>query len=213
MKICGRKKKITLTIRGKKMTFLEDELTDIVEEYFSSIPIDNAETLNVTKVPTENRWFEVKPKAINRSLFEKKRKDMVQEKTRQLILKAFIQMDSEPEKYANDFKTMFPKKIWKYKTVADLKKLATILGDHNADWVEQALEWAQRINNGETWEELCNSQDTSKWYRTVIWSDKSVRLVGGSYRDNAFTPATDIGEYRYATNIVPPYSVPLIVSY
>lgn len=208
-----RKKEITLHVRGKEITFLKEELADIVEGYFSSIPLDNDGTLNVTMVPKVNQWFEIRPKAINRKLFEKKRKDIKQEKIRRLIIDAFIQMDSEPKKYSRNFKTMFPQKIWKYKTVKELNKLATILGDHNADWVEQALEWAQRIDNGETWEMLCNSPDTSKWYRVVMWSDGCARLVGGSYRDNVFTAATDVGEYRYAVNIVPIDSVPLIVSY
>ena len=153
MKICGQEMKVTLPIYGREKTFSEQELIAILEKYFSNEATEQTTTANVAQVPTDDQWFEVNPRAINQSLFQKKRKDERQEKTRKLILEAFAEVKSSPEKYGKKFKTMMPKKTWTSKTVEELKQLACKLGDHNADWVEQALEWAQRICNGESWEQ------------------------------------------------------------
>ena len=61
-----------------------------------------------------------------------------------------------------------------------LKEYAKTMGDHNADWVEQSLEWAQRISNGESWKKLCNKRDTTKWYRLVEGPNGELWQVGGS---------------------------------
>lgn len=144
--------KITLPVHGRERTFSEQELIAILEKHFSNEATEKATTANVAKVPTEDQAFEVNPQTINQSLFQKERKDRRQEETRQLILEAFAKVKSNPKKYGRKFKTMMPKKTWRSKTVEELKQLACKLGDHNADWVEQALEWAQRICNGESWE-------------------------------------------------------------
>lgn len=134
-----------------------------------------------TQKPTVGEWFEVKPQAIDQRLFETKREDYRQEAARKLILQAFAKMKNNPEKYGKNFETMMPKKTWDFKTVAELKEMASKLGDHNADWIEQALEWAQRIANGESWKAICNDKDTVRWFRLVVWKNGSARLAGGPY--------------------------------
>ena len=165
-------------------------------------------------VPTEGKWFRVNPLEIDQNLFkEEKRGNISQEVTRLLILEAFEEMKKH-SKYARPFKTMMPEKTWVSKTAGQLKELACKLGNHNSDWVEQALEWAQRIYNGETWEDICNKADTANWYRSVVWKNGFIRLVGGSYKANFSNPASYIANYDYnnyerITNFV----IPLIVAY
>lgn len=203
--------KITLPIHGRERTFSEKELIAILEKYFSNEATEQATTAKVAQVPTEDQWFEVNPQTINQSLFKKKRKDERQERTRKLILEAFAEVKSSPEKYGRKFKTMMPKKTWTSKTVAELKQLACEFGNHNADWVEQALEWAQRICNGESWEAVCNNADTANWYRLVVWKNGCYRLVGGS-RTNYFNgPASDVGNRGYYSNYRIIGAVPLVV--
>ena len=114
--------KITLPIHGRERTFSEKELIAILEKYFSNEATEQATTAKVAQVPTEDQWFEVNPQTINQSLFKKNRKDERQERTRKLILEAFAEVKSSPEKYGRKFKTMMPKKTWTSKTVAELKQ-------------------------------------------------------------------------------------------
>lgn len=205
--------KITLPIHGRERTFSEKELIAILEKYFSNEATEQATTAKVAQVPTEDQWFEVNPQTINQSLFKKERKDERQERTRKLILEAFAEVKSSPEKYGRKFKTMMPKKTWKSKTVAELKQLACEFGNHNADWVEQALEWAQRICNGESWEAVCNKADTANCYRLVVWKNGYARLVGGLRVDDYGFPASDVDDYVYGSNGRVFYTVPLVVLY
>lgn len=170
-------------------------------------------TLQIGGRETECKCFEVNPKAINQNLFSKKRNDSKQELTRQIILEAFIKMSEIPEKYERPFKTMIPEKTWSPKDVEELKEIANNLGDHMANWVEQALEWAQRIANGDTWEKVCNEADTENWYRLVIWDNGYPRLIGGSHKNLDKSPASDIGDYIFSSLYRLRYSVPLVVLY
>lgn len=213
MKVCGQGLEITLTVHGRERTFSEKELIAILEKHFSNEATKQVSTAKVAQEPTKDKWFEVNPQTIDQSLFQKKRKDERQEKTRRLILEAFAEVKSSPEKYGKKFKTMMPKKSWQCKTVEEFKQLACKLGDHNADWVEQALEWAQRISNGESWEVICNNADTANWYRMIIWKNGYARLVGGSSNDDNSCPASDVGgdDYYSADRIY--FTVPLVVLY
>ena len=167
-------------------------------------------------IPTEGKWFMVNPLTIDQNLFKEKRENSRQEATRQFILEAFEEMKKN-SKYARPFKTMMPEKTWNRKNVGVLKKLAQSLGDHNADWVEQALEWAQRIANGEAWKDICNKKDKANWYRLVVWKF-GARIVGGSRLEEASaiinnSPASDFttsGSVIFG-NIYD--TVPLVVSY
>lgn len=205
--------KITLPIHARERTFSEQELIAILEKHFSNEVTKQATTVNVAKVPTEDQWFEVNPQAIDQSFFQKKRRDERQEKTRKLILEAFAEVKNNPEKYGKKFKTMMPKKTWTSKTVEELKQLACKLGDHNADWVEQALEWAQRICNGESWETVCNNADTANWYRLVVWKNGYARLVGGLRGCNFNYPASDVFNHDSYSDHRINYAVPLVVLY
>lgn len=205
--------KITLQVNGREMTFSEQELIAIVEEHLSSKTTKQVTTAKVAQKPTEDVWFEVKPQTIDQKLFEKKRKDNRQEATRQLILEAFAKMKYNPEKYGKNFKTMMPKKTWSSKTVAQLKAMACELGDHNADWVEQALEWAQRIANGEGWETICNDADTANWYRLVVWKNGDARLIGGSVNCGNDYPASGVHGLNYHDNRHVNHTVPVVVLY
>ena len=198
--------KVTLQVNGRKMTFSEVESISILEDDFES------KTLEVAQKPTEGKWFKVNPLAIDENLFKKKRSDSKQEKTRQLILEAFEEMKKD-SKYAKPFKTMVPEKTWTSKTVSELKEMAKELGDHNADWVEQALEWAQRIANGETWKSICNDPDTANCYRIVVWKNGYCRLVGGSRKDDDSNPASDVGWNDYDDSGNYDSTVPLVVLY
>ena len=215
MKICGQEKeiKVTLPIHGREKTFSEQEIIAILEKHFSNDATKSETTANVAKVPTEDRWFEVNLQDINQSLFEKEKKDGRQEKTRKLILEAFAEAKRKPEKYGRKFKTMMPKKTWTDKTVKELRQLAWELGDHNADWVEQALEWAQRICNGESWEAVCNNADTANWYRVILWKNGYYRLVGGSRSNYNYSPASDVSSIGYHSLFSFSNTVPLVVLY
>ena len=173
--------KVTLNVNGQEKTFSEQELVEILETFFQNETGTNREkaTEMLVKTPTEGEWFEVNPQAINQSLFQKERIDENQEKTRQLILEAFEEVKKAPEKYGQ-FKTMMPKKEWSSATIAELQEYAKRIGDNMADWVEQAMEWAQCIANGESWENVCNVPDVANWYRLIIWKDGHTKKVGGS---------------------------------
>lgn len=205
-------KKITLPVNGREMTFSEDELIDILEKHFNS-EIAERETTEVTQISTESKYFSVNPTAIDQNLFEKKRDDPNQECTRQTILEAFIEVKNNPEKYAKSFKIMIPEKTWSVKTVEELEKLVKNVGGHITNWVEQALEWAQRIANGETWEAICNEPDIEKWYRLVIWKNDNARLVGGSSELNRDIPASVVVSYDCTFNVKLHNTVPSVVLY
>ena len=213
MKVTLRTDEITLSVNGKEMTFSEKELISILKEHFKSEESKvNEHALEVAQRPTEGKLFKVDPLSIDQELFKKKRRDSRQEATRQYILEAFEEVKKN-SKYAKPFKTLMPEKTWNSKTVSELKELASSLGDHNADWVEQALEWAQRIANGEAWEEICNKRDTANWYRLVVWKNGYARLVGGSRYDHDFAPACDVSNLNYNDSYNFNYTVPLVVLY
>ena len=177
---------------------------------------------------TERKWFNVNPLDIDSSLFTQKREDEKQEATRILILEALGEVRRQPNRYAKPFKTMIPKKTWTTKNGSELIKLSKQLGHHMANWVEQALEWAQRIQNGESWITLCNEPDTAKCYRLVIWKDGYGREIGGSYGKKhciAFSiggtgktsicnaPASNVNSFQFSSNDQFDTTVPLVVDY
>ena len=190
-----------LQVNKRECTFSEEELVAILEDYFSN------------KQTQEEIGFEVKPYEIDQTLFQKERKNAMQERTRKLILEAFKRLENRPQKYGKNFRTLMPIKNYDSKTVDRLKRMASRLGDHNADWVEQSLEWAQRICNGESWEAICNQQDTATWFRMVIWKSGLVRLVGGSTYLNYSNSAADVSEQEHVSDDTLSYTVPLVVIY
>lgn len=163
--------------------------------------------------PKEGHCFEVNPEGINQELFKVKRNDPKQEKVRQCILEVFEELKKSPERN-RPFKTLIPNKTWNgSKTVWSLKKLSRELGTCISDWVEQTLEWAQRIANGETWEAVCNEPDTAIWFRLVVWKDGDVHFVGGSYCLEPKTPPADVKLGKYYDYNGVEYAVPSVTIY
>lgn len=198
---------------------LEIVFEDGRKETFDNVASFNVkeEECNVSDVaqpPTEGKLFKVNPLGIDRSNFNKPMRDNMQEWTRQIIKEAFEKVDKHPGKYAVPFYTLIPEKKWDGgKTVGELKTYACKLGDHIADWVEQALEWAQRICNGESWETVCNVADTASWYRLVVWKNGYSRLVGGSRFSLNSYPSSAVNFFNYDSYFRFNLTVPLVVRY
>ncbi len=210
MKIALQISELTLTVHGKERTFSESELVAILEEYF---PKEDIKQVSKVQGPKEGEWFEVNPLDINQELFRNRKENLEHETKRRIILEAFEELKNKPEKYAKVFYTLIPEKNWQVRTVRQLNKIASTLGDHMANWVEQALEWAQRIQNGESWEDICDKPDTVKWYRVVAWNDDCARIIGGAqkYKDNS--PPSHIQGANFLNGFNIDTAVPLVVGY
>ena len=194
---------------GRKETFDGVVSFNVTEEQITK---EECHASDLAQIPSEGKLFEVNPLGIDRSKFEKPMSNRKQEWTRQIIQKAFAEVDKHPEKYASAFYTLMPEKKWNgLKTVAELKAYANDLDGQMADWVEQALEWAQRIFNGESWETICNNADTANWYRVILWENGCYRLVGGSRHNDYDDPASDVGNRGYYSNYRIIGAVPLVV--
>ena len=189
----------TVKVHGKKITFSDEELKSVMESYFAP-------------TPQEGRWFRVDPMTIDQEIFDFERKDKNQEKTRQYILDAFVEVLNNP-KYKHPFYTYIPAKEWKEKTYEGFETLAFEVGGHIATWVHQALEWAQRIANGESWKSICNEEDKTNWYRLVNGKNEELWLVGAAKLDDTHFPATDILMQRYSSKEKFGVAVPLVVKY
>ena len=183
---------ISIPVYGREMTFSEGELIAILEEHFAHEFIEKNSLLNIAKTPTAGKCFEVKLSTIDQTIFHQQREDRREEWTRKTILEAFEVANKYPEKYAKGFYTFIPIKRWKYKTIEELEKIAKTFGDHMADWVEQSLEWAQRIANGEEWEMICYTPDTAQWSRVVRWKNGNIKIIGGSREEGNDSSATEI---------------------
>jgi len=206
--------KITLQVNGREMTFSEEELTSILEKHFKKEESEDIQTVTeFDNVPTDGKWFKVNPSAIDQNLFKEKREDYRQQITRWYIWRAFRELEEHPERN-KEFKTLIPEKTWDRMSIHKIEDTAGQLGDHMADWVEQALEWAQRIANGETWESLCNEADTANWYRLVVWRDGYAQRVGGSRKVDRFnTPASEVFSFYCYRDEIVDNIVPLVVAY
>ena len=194
---------------GRKDTFGGVVSFNVTEEQITK---EECHASDLAQTPSEGKLFEVNPLEIDRSKFEKPMSNRKHEWTRQIIQEAFAEVDKHPEKYASAFYTLMPEKKWNgLKTVAELNAYANDLDGQMADWVEQALEWAQRLFNGESWETICNNADTAYWYRVILWKNGCYRLVGGSRNININYPASDVGNRGYYSNDRIIGAVPLVV--
>ena len=88
----GKSNVVQVEVRKKRVITSEQP-----SNVLSSEATQQTTTAKVAHKPTENEWFEVKPRAIDQKLFENKRKDDKQEATRLLILEAFAEMKKNPE--------------------------------------------------------------------------------------------------------------------
>ena len=157
----------------------------------------------------------VNPLRINQKLFEEKREDRQQEKVREIILDAFEELESNPLRYGRAFETLIPeKKEFENTNAQDLINQANEVGDHIADWVEQALEWAQRIFNGETWEAVCNAPDNCQYFRLVKWYNDKVQFIGGASNERLYWQATFV-HYSFVKDCSYWFerAVPLVICY
>lgn len=207
------KAQITLPVNGREMTFSEEELIAILEEHFSQAKTEQQEPSRPIHGPKAGVPFPVNPNGINPSDFQEARKDFAQEETRKIILEALDEVKKNPWRYGKPFWTLRPKKTWVSKTVCELVELACAKGDHNANGVEWALELAQRIKNGESWETICNEPDTANWYSLVEWKNCDFRIVGGSRKNNDNYPAAEVFYHSYVLEYTLDDTVPLVVRY
>lgn len=166
-----------------------------------------------TRTPTEGEWFVVNLNTINKNLFKREKKDPDQEKTRQIIREAFQMVRIRPRKYHKEFKVMVLEKTWEKKSIRGIEAIACKFGDHAADWVEQALVWAQRISNGESWKTVCNDPDSANWYRLIAWKDNYWKMVGGSQKLNDEKPSSFVYHYNYSSAMHIQNATMLVVSY
>ena len=200
-----------LPIYGREMAFSEKDLIAIVEEHFAHKDRQKFNLIDIAITPSDGKCFEVNPATIDQTIFHQARADRKEEWTRKIILEAFEAVAKYPEKYAKGFYTFIPIKRWKYKTIEELEEMARILGDHMADWVEQSLEWAQRIANGEEWKTVCNYPDTANWSRIVMWENNNAKIVGGSREECNDSPATGISTSYSNSRLLS--GVPLVILY
>lgn len=211
--------KITLQEMGDARIFSDEEIRNLEEVFQEAIGriqgimeehVKAAQAAGETEeMQADGEPHEVNIATINRSLFEEKREDQKQEMTRLLILEAFAEADKNPAYAA--FSTVIPKKTWEVKTAGQLDKISQDWGGHTADWREQALEFAQRISNGESWEDICNKADTLDWYRMVWWKNGRMRLVGGSRENSDKDAPADFGAENWHAERRNASAVPLIV--
>lgn len=160
----------------------------------------------VVQTSTEGKWFEVNPLGIDRSLFEKPISDEKQEWVRQIILKAFIELDKHPEKYSSTFYTQFAEKDEygrKIETQDECMEYANYLGGRLADWVEEALQWAQRFTNGETWEDVNDNDDAiNGWYEWILEYRKNYKYYVCHYRNERYFPKKSIDMPEFNLDIL-----------
>ena len=186
-----------MVVNGRR--FSDKEIEKIVREYLSN-----------KMTPKVEQPFEVNPLEIDRDLFKMPRKNPKQERTRKLIVEAFDQMDRNP-KYKKTFYTLMPEKTWDAESISEMVKIAGKRGKM-ATWIHQALEWAQRIQNGASWEELCNKPDSANWFRIIRWKT-NYRIVGGArvnYDWAGYSPA-NVDEEVLKLEILVEDSIPLII--
>lgn len=205
--------KVTLKVNGKNMTFSERELVAILEEHFQRIAKMERNREKFVEKPTTGKPFEVNHLDIDQKLFEEERDDYQQEWVRRTILEAFSEVKKNPTRYGKNFKTLRPRRNTEDISFRELKSLASKLGDHNADWVEQALEWAQRIANGERWVSLCNMRDDADCPRLVVWKDGNQIVGTGKYFSGINTPACGLSGPTHSDDFIFYGIVPLVVIY
>lgn len=197
---------------GREITLEGVQNISVLEEDFQS-DYPKKQEKEISEVTSEKEeGFRVNPFAISMNLFKEARLDSSQEETRKLILEAFEELKKN-SRYAKSFKVIIPDKRWESKTTGELKELASEIGSHHQDWVELAFEWAQRIANGESWEDICNEADKSMWYRTVIWKNGFVRIIGGATKNGKENPASHIDFFDFHDDQTLYSSVPSVVIY
>lgn len=148
---------------------------------------------------TEGKWIKVVPEWICEGLFSTPRESREEEQLRRKIVVALAEAKKN-EKYKKTFYFLVPKEP-ENKTfnqiLADAKKENLAI----MDWVWQGLEWAFRITQGESWENICLNPDTSSWFRVIKSKESTYEVWGGARRLSAHIPETTclstIRNYEY----------------
>lgn len=111
----------------------------------------------------QTKPYEVNPMTIRKELFFTPRNTYIEEVTRECILDALEMVKQKPQQYAKSFRTMRVLRLDDMKANELLAYCEKHLGCTYADWIETALEKAQRITNGEDWKEVCEHPETQGW--------------------------------------------------
>lgn len=141
--------------------------------------------------PEPDKWFRVDIRTIDSVLFEEKRSDRQQEIVRKMIR---LSLDEAKHGFCYPvFYTTFPTKNWNKLSINRIVMMSEDkIGDGIATIIMQGLEWAQRISNNESWEQLCNRPDQNQFYRMVKWYiPESFKKIGGSRAIGDRNPETD----------------------
>jgi len=164
--------------------------------------------------PTEDKWYKVDPMSIEwNRITNHTCKTVKQMNTRQFILEAYRELKDNPKKYGIKFYTKVIEKTWKHKTVEELRAIARTKGNDNINRIEKGLQLAQRIQNGESWESICDEPDTAKWVIMVLWGKDKVKLIGGSTKAEIKVPPSDIDERLFNKDSRFDTVVPEVVRY
>lgn len=143
---------------------------------------------SMTQRPVEEKKFEIRPMELLlcRRFFEELSvvRRSREETLKKDILKALTEVERKPQKYFSPFYTMIPAKTWDcFATTRYMELYASVeKGGRLADFTEQSLEWAQRLFNGETMNDLVRLPDTANWFRLVS-KGNSYAVVGGCTGD------------------------------
>lgn len=216
------KDNIVLQIGGKEMTFSEEELAKMVEYYIANA-ISSSDKSDVITSPIEGKWFMVNPMTINRKLFEEEREDSLQERLRKLILQIFKSVDEKPNICAHPFEILIPSEkqlpslMWAETEKKTIREFSQLLKSYNSSYswantTDQFLAWAQQIQNGATWEDLCNNPDTITRHRLITDKEKEkLYTVGGASTGEKVSSAI----YYFRSTCIPGFkisgAVPMIV--
>ena len=123
------------------------------------------------------------PGTINRSLFEKLRKNSNEVNTQTFILQAFEKADTNPERYGTEFDILIPKKTWGAMSVDEMRTFATQMGGHLVDRFEIGLKWAQKISNAggsdEVWRNVRDEPVAEDYNLIIDWEDDQVLSFKG----------------------------------
>lgn len=159
----------------------KEQLISILEKNFN-LSVTDVILREVQSPPREGMGYVVIPLGIDEELFEEERVDAKQEETRQAILRAFKLLNSDPKKYGKNFMSIVP---LCYLCKIDEVTHELIDGVIGLEF-NQVIEWAQRIANGETWEDMCNKKDRMNAYRVLFKDDEHGEkiLVGGCSLDD-----------------------------
>lgn len=176
--------KVTMIVNGQKLIYEDVEDIKIQKETTKYEKV----YLNVysrKEIPfLKGSWLYVYPQKIDIKLFEKELEGFGNP-ARLLILEALEEVKKHPDKYGKDFKVRIPKNILPFnnKKYFEIERILNESGESIVNWVQLALVWAQRIQNGESWEVLYNGRSmfsVSKFPKFIIWKDNKIATVGGT---------------------------------